>query len=68
MIHSYITHHNLAVISTVFSKKKAVARRTRKFLKGVQACDEKTIIRLNLLVKSFPFCACHRQKSNDPLQ
>lgn len=72
MMHGFIIRHNLPVISTVFFKKSAVTRRAntrrvKKHLKVVLACDEETIVRLNLLAKSSPFCVWHRQRDNDPL-
>jgi hypothetical protein len=67
MKREYSMTQNLAVIGMTSSKNRLYSVKADTSLTRVPVCDEATLTRLNLLVKTFPFCAWHKQKDNDPL-
>jgi len=38
-----------------------------KSIKNIAPPDEETLVRLNAIVKEYPFCIYYKQKKNDPL-
>ncbi len=46
---------------------KAVANSTKKVKSKIPPPDEATLLRLNAIVKEYPFCIYYKEKKNDPL-